>query len=63
MTVDRRQFLKVATAGAGLTLAGSDPASANSPKTKPARVGRQAPDIAVVGAGILMVGYLFNLII
>ncbi len=52
MTVDRREFLKVATTGAGLALAGVGNAAAENPKPKaPAvRIG-QAPDVVVAGAG------------
>ena len=55
MTVDRREFLKVATAGAGLTLAGASSAAAESePSTSPKApsvIDRQAGDIVVIGAG------------
>ena len=52
MGVDRREFLKVATAGAGLTLAGVSETSAETvaSKTSAIRSG-QAPDVVVVGAG------------
>ena len=54
MTVDRREFLKVATTGAGLALAGAGAAAAEVPTTKPkapaVRSG-QAPDVVVAGAG------------
>lgn len=54
MTVDRREFLKVATTGAGLALVGIGNAAAEDQKTKPkapaVRSG-QAPDVVVAGAG------------
>jgi sarcosine oxidase len=49
--IDRRDFLKVATAGAGLALAGSDRAEAEErPRVASVRAG-QAPDVVVIGAG------------
>lgn len=52
MGVDRREFLKVATAGAGLTLAGVSKASAEVvPSKAPAIRSGQVPDVVVVGAG------------
>ena len=52
MPIDRRDFLKAATAGAGLAIAGSASAVAAS-ETRPAPLVRsgQLPDVAVVGAG------------
>ncbi len=53
MSIDRREFLKVATAGAGLAATGS-PASGQPSETvsrAPAVHTRQTPDIIVVGAG------------
>ena len=54
MSVDRREFLRVATAGAGMSLAGFTPSSAAihspEPVAKSDRTG-QAPDIVVIGAG------------
>ena len=55
MSVDRRSFLKVATAGAGMSLAGFTPSSAaiHSPELRGAPDARsgQAPDVVVIGAG------------
>lgn len=52
MTVDRREFLKAATVGAGLTMSGvgSESALAGARRARK-RTSGQAPDIAVVGAG------------
>jgi glycine/D-amino acid oxidase-like deaminating enzyme len=52
MGIDRRDFLKVATAGAGLAITGT-PATAEttSPKRAPFVRSGQVPDIVVVGAG------------
>ena len=52
MGIDRRDFLKVATAGAGLAITGS-PATAETtlPKRAPFVRSGQIPDIVVVGAG------------
>lgn len=52
-TVDRRGFLRAATAGAGLAVSGASPASG---VTAPSAAGRlvragQSPDVVVVGAG------------
>lgn len=49
MTVDRREFLKAATVGAGLTLTGTNPAA--SIRSHPIRLPGQASDVVVVGAG------------
>lgn len=55
MSVDRRGFLKTATAGAGLSLAGFTPSAAaiHSPGPIPSKGGSsgQTPDVVVVGAG------------
>ena len=55
MSVDRREFLRVATAGAGMSLAGFTPSSAaiHSPEPIASRSPgpNQAPDIVVIGAG------------
>ncbi len=54
MTVDRREFLKVATAGAGLALAGASSAVAEpGPASKRARKipQGQTPEVVVIGAG------------
>lgn len=54
MTVDRREFLKVATVGAGATLAGASALNAD-PTSKerraPAVHTRQQADIVIIGAG------------
>ena len=52
MAIDRRDFLKVATAGAGLAIAGT-PAAAETPSSKRTPLVRsgQVPDVVVVGAG------------
>jgi sarcosine oxidase len=54
--VDRRTFLKAATAGAGMSIAGFSPASGEIHSPRPLNDGSQrpsqaAPDIVVVGAG------------
>lgn len=54
--VDRRAFLKVATAGAGISLAGFTPTAGEIHSPQPIsdgsrRSGQVAPDIVVVGAG------------
>ncbi len=54
MTIDRRNFLKVATAGAGLALTGTAAAGAEpvaAARRSPLVRDGQAPDIVVVGAG------------
>jgi len=53
MSIDRRDFLKVATAGAGLAVTGTSTASAARPKARRAPFVRsgQVPDVVVVGAG------------
>lgn len=51
MGIDRRGFLKVATAGAGLAIAGSDEASATLTKRAPLVRSGQIPDVVVIGAG------------
>jgi sarcosine oxidase len=52
VAIDRRDFLKVATAGAGLAIVGT-PAAAETPSSKRTPLVRsgQAPDVVVVGAG------------
>lgn len=50
MGIDRRDFLKVASAGAGLALAGTKPLAAQPGRAPLVRSGR-APDVVVVGAG------------
>lgn len=65
MTVDRRQFLKAATAGAGLTLAGAAAAESatvpHSRASKRVRRDGQAPDVVVVGAGAFGMWTALNL--
>ncbi|HSM60091.1 MAG TPA: FAD-dependent oxidoreductase [Longimicrobiales bacterium] len=52
MGIDRRDFLKVAGAGAGLALGGVSPVGAEaSPRRAPFVRSGQVPDIVVVGAG------------
>lgn len=57
MSIDRREFLKAATAGAGLVAAGATPVAADAatPDPEPRRApfvrSGQIPDIVVVGAG------------
>lgn len=57
MAIDRRDFLKVATAGAGLAITGSKgaPVGAQEPGIASARAplvrSGQAPDVVVIGAG------------
>ena len=66
MTVDRREFLKLATAGAGLTLAGAKSTSATeSSKSKlnaPAVSKGQGSEIVVVGAGAFGMWTALNLV-
>jgi glycine/D-amino acid oxidase-like deaminating enzyme len=50
MGIDRRDFLKVASAGAGLALTGTTPLAAQPGRGPLVRSGR-APDVVVVGAG------------
>lgn len=53
MGIDRRDFLKVATAGAGLAMTGTPASAAESPAPRRAPFVRsgQLPDVVVVGAG------------
>ncbi len=53
MGIDRRGFLKVATAGAGLAISGAQGASAeeSEPRRAPFVRSGQLPDAIVVGAG------------
>lgn len=53
MSIDRRDFLKAATAGAGLAIAGAPIPSAASPSPRQAPFVRsgQLPDVVVIGAG------------
>jgi sarcosine oxidase len=53
MGIDRRDFLKVATAGAGLAVTGTPASGATtvSPKRAPFVRSGQIPDVVVVGAG------------
>lgn len=55
MSIDRRDFLRVATAGAGLAMTGASASAATGldrARSAPAVVGsRQTPDVIVVGAG------------
>jgi glycine/D-amino acid oxidase-like deaminating enzyme len=53
MSIDRRDFIKVATAGAGLAVTGTSAASASEPAAQRAPFVRsgQVPDVVVVGAG------------
>jgi len=52
LSIDRRDFLKAATAGAGLAIAGSTSgAAASEPRRAPLVRSGQVPDVAVVGAG------------
>ncbi len=50
MTIDRRDFLRVATAGAGAALTGAATPAALAGRAAAVRSG-QAPDVVVVGAG------------
>ncbi|HKJ01455.1 MAG TPA: FAD-binding oxidoreductase [Longimicrobiales bacterium] len=50
MGIDRRDFLKVASTGAGLALTGTTPLAAEPRRAPLVRSGR-APDVVVVGAG------------
>jgi glycine/D-amino acid oxidase-like deaminating enzyme len=65
MTIDRRDFLRAASAGAGLTLAGKSAAGETSPATTPTPAGRaariQGADIVVVGAGAFGMWTALNL--
>ncbi len=52
MSIDRRDFLKVATAGAGLAATGQSVAAAEtSPRRAPYVRSGQIPDVVVIGAG------------
>jgi len=55
MSIDRRDFLKVATAGAGLAItgtpAGASETAASEPRRAPFVRSGQIPDVVVVGAG------------
>lgn len=52
MAIDRRDFLKAATAGAGLALTGhAQDAAAREPRRAPLVRSGQVPDVVVVGAG------------
>lgn len=53
MGIDRREFVRVATAGAGLALAGAGPAAGevSAARSSPLVRGSQASDVVVVGAG------------
>ena len=53
MSIDRRDFLKVAGAGAGLAITGTQGASAEEPEPRRAPFVRsgQIPDAVVIGAG------------
>lgn len=66
MTIDRRDFLKAATAGAaGLSLAGVSPIAGAipAPRTTPLRrKSGQAPDVVVVGAGSFGMWTALNLV-
>lgn len=65
MTIDRRDFLKVATAGAGLAIAGPTGAVAGEAVTEVRRAPRtrsgQAPDVVVIGAGNFGIWTALNL--
>jgi glycine/D-amino acid oxidase-like deaminating enzyme len=65
MTVDRREFLKAATAGAGLTLAGTSSVSGTVPADKrvaPVVRGGQSPEVVVIGAGAFGAWTALNLL-
>lgn len=64
MTIDRREFLKAAAAGAGLALAGTPHPSCKTPGTRstPADAKRgQTADVVVVGAGAFGMWTALNL--
>jgi sarcosine oxidase len=64
MAIDRRDFLKTATAGAALSLTGVSPLAAMpSPRSTPVRrKSGQAPDFVVVGAGTFGMWTALNLV-
>ncbi len=65
MDIDRRQFLKTAGVGAGLTLAGVRPlfGTVPAPRMTPLRRGPgQAPDVAIIGAGTFGMWTALNLV-
>jgi sarcosine oxidase len=65
MTFNRRDFLKTATAGAGISLAGASPIAGAipAPRTSPLRLrSGEAPEIIVVGAGTFGIWTALNLI-
>ena len=64
MTIDRRDFLKTATAGAAMSLGGVAPLSGGllAPRTEPVRSRGQAPDFVVVGAGTFGMWTALNLV-
>ncbi len=65
MTVDRREFLRVATTGAGLALTGASAASGARPNTESPGASvrrRQSPEVAVIGAGSFGMWTALNLL-
>jgi glycine/D-amino acid oxidase-like deaminating enzyme len=64
MTIDRRDFLKTASTGAALSLAGARPLSGSMPAARTTPVQRregQAPDFVVIGAGTFGMWTALNL--
>jgi glycine/D-amino acid oxidase-like deaminating enzyme len=66
MTVDRREFLRVATTGAGLALVGGSPAAGDPVKPlatrTPTGTARQSRDVTVIGAGSFGMWTALNLV-
>jgi len=65
MAVDRREFVKAATAGLGLSLAGASPLAGlpPAPRTTPVRRrSGEAPDFVIIGAGNFGMWTALNLI-
>ncbi len=65
MSIDRRDFLKAATAGAGLSIAGVSPVGGETPAERSAsrpRATQQSPEIVVIGAGSFGMWTAYHLI-
>jgi len=65
MSIDRRDFVKTATAGLGLSLAGVSPLAGAPPAPRSTPVRRcsgEAPDFVIIGAGNFGMWTALNLI-